>query len=264
MNRVSPETGAVELLPGLSPACHEFYAEAIADAAICSGVAVGLAATRMSSRPVLWIRTDLFCAEAGMPHHAGLTEFGLDPARVIFVRERDCADALQAGLEGARYAALGAVIVEIWGITRAYDLTASRRLALAARGSGVPVFVSRAAVSPAPSAAETRWLVRASPSRMLDAKAPGSAAFDLILLRARNGQEGLHYHMEWDRDARCFITETGHAIPEAGSPRTQEQASSNLLHDASGKPPLSGLVVPVSFNRPGSQPDVHAPRRSTG
>ena len=103
---------------------------------------------------------------------------------------RDAKEALQAGAEAGRCATVGATLIELFGEARAYDLTASRRLALAAAAAGAPIFVSRVGASPAPSAAASRWLVRAAPSRALAANAPGSAAFTIFLLRQRGGAAG--------------------------------------------------------------------------
>jgi protein ImuA len=234
-------------------ALHEFYAAAQADASSLSALAMRLGeAGRAQAR--LWVRHAVQDREMGALHPPGLADLGLDPACMLLVRARDAPSALQAGLEGARCAALGAVIVEIWGAARAYDLTASRRLALAARASGVPVFLLRIGAKPVASAAETRWLARATPSRALAARAPGHPTLHLALLRARNGQEGSHHHLEWNRDAHGFeIRAPGSREPGHGS-------------DPAGRPaaPVSGVVVPVSFHRSGTTRDEFRPQRRAG
>ncbi len=224
---------------------HEFYAAAHADAACLSGCALVLGQA-IKHAPYLWIRHSDGDREAGSPCPAGLRELNTDPANAILVLSRDPSSALQAALEGARTSHLGAVIVELWGAAPAYDLTASRRLALAAKVSGVLVLMMRVAAAPTPSAAETRWRVRAAPSHALAAHAPGNPAFEMTLLRARNGQEGLRYCVEWDRNARKPVS------------RCLTGTSDALAQPA----PLSGAVVPVSFNRPGTSPDE--PRRQAG
>ncbi len=55
---------------------------------------------------------------------------------------------LRAGAEAARCPAVGAVLMEPWGEARPLDLTASRRLTLAADQSGVTVFLLRARPRP--------------------------------------------------------------------------------------------------------------------
>lgn len=216
------------------PGLHEVYGGAEADGVSLSALAMMLAGGSEPFR--LWVRHQAQERELGAPYSAGLAELGLNPAQVLFCRAQDVASALQAALEGARCAVLGAVVVELRGEAKAYDLTASRRLALAAKASGVPVLMARIAAPPTPSAAQTRWQVRAMPSRALAAKAPGPPAFELSLLRARNGREGLRYCSEWDRDARQFIPRS---IPIKG----------NAIAPAA---PLSGAVVPFSFNRSGA------------
>ncbi len=223
---------------------HEFYAAAHADAACLTGAALMLGQAAKPA-PYLWIRHGDGDREAGSPCPAGLRELNTDPAQAILVLPRDPVSALQAALEGARTPHLAAVIVELWGAEPTYDLTASRRLALAAKASHVPVLMMRVAAVPTPSAAETRWRVRAVPSSALAANAPGNPAFEMVLLRARNRQEGLRYCVEWDRDARKLVSRF---FPDIGDA---------LIH-----PALSGAVVPVSFNRSGTPPDE--PRRQAG
>ncbi len=225
--------GAVlpSLLAGRA-ALHEFYALTEADAAAMTGVILAVA-LGSPLYPLLWVRQDFLDREAGTPYPPGQAEFGFDPGRLIFVRARDTQSILQAGLEGARCAALGAVLIELWGEAKALDLTASRRLALAAQASGTPVLMGRVAAQPCPSAAETRWSVRATPSRALAANAPGPPAVRLDLLRHRGGLSHATLDWEWNRDTGRF------------EDRTAESVSPDIR---AHPPPLSGAVVPVPFD----------------
>jgi protein ImuA len=247
---------------------HEFYAGAEADGVSLSALAVMLGVAG-GQQATLWARHEALGHETGMPHPAGLAELGFDPAHLLLIRARDAPSALQAGLEGARCAALGAVIIELRGETRAYDLTASRRLALAARASGVRVFMVRSAATPMPSAAETRWLARAAPSHALAAmapgirapgirapgkRAPGQPAFHLVLLRARNGQEGLQHHLEWNRDAQRL---------ESGLSASGDAAAARQP-DGGASAPLSRRMVAVPVNRPDTAHDEARPHRRAG
>ncbi len=234
-------------------ALHEFYASAHADRPVLSALAMMLGEAEKKAA-ILWVRQASQDLETGAPHPAGLSELGLDPARILLLRAPDARSVLQAGLEGARCPAFGAVIMELWGETRAYDLTASRRLALAAKASSVPLFLLRIAAKPAPSAAETRWLARAAPSRALAAQAPGRPAFHLTLLRAQNGQEGARHFLEWNRDARRLESRF------SGSGETD----CALQPDDRQPAPLSRLVAPVSFDRPGAARDEPFPQRQAG
>lgn len=205
----------------LRAALHEAYAETGADAPAATGFALALARRAMAGeeKPLLWTRQEALSAESGAPYPPGLADIGLDPAAVALIRVRDAREALQAGAEAGRCATVGATLIELFGDARVYDLTASRRLALAAAAAGAPIFIARVAASPAPSAAASRWLVRAAPSRALGANAPGSAAFTIFLLRQRGGAAGQEWHawrVEWNRDRGAFEDRTFDASSLSG------------------------------------------------
>lgn len=202
-------TGSAQLDAGLQGglsrgALHEVFAARTADEPSASGFAVMLAARASETRPVVWVRQDFAGVEAGHIYAPGIAELGLSPDRLILVRARDGPAVLRAGEEAARCPPLGAVLIEPWGAPKALDLVASRRLALAAARSNVPLFMVRAGAEPEPSAALTRWRVRAAPSTPLEAEAPGHPAFDVELLRDRAGAAGRNWIVEWDRDQRVF------------------------------------------------------------
>ncbi len=249
----APAAGMAASMPAplpVSPAApavrgvHDVYAGGEADAAAASGFALANLAAAARPGRVLWVRQKALALEAGDVEGAGLTGLGLDPARLILMVARDGAEALQAGLEGARCAGLGGVIIELWARqARMLDLTASRRLVVAARANGVPLFLNRvAARQPHPSAADTRWQVAAAPSQPLGGHAPGRPAFHITLLRQRSGPGGQPWIVEWDRDSRQFIARDSAAFPAAGRER----------------PALSGTVVSFPSHRPVLPP---APRR---
>ncbi|MDR3495464.1 MAG: hypothetical protein P4L82_12765 [Ancalomicrobiaceae bacterium] len=248
----------------------ELFAAGEADVAAGAGAALAAAQSVAGDRPCLWVRQTFLDAEAGAPYALGLLELGLDPAKVILVKARTPLGALQAGLEGARSAALGTVIIETWGEAGAYDLTASRRLALAAEASGTAVVMLCVAANPRPSAATTRWQVAAAGSEALPANAPGRPSFHLTLLRAKRFPSGGRYLAEWDRDARQFSVEScagGHA---GGESRVGGSAGGEFLagersgiepirHSRSaGGPPLSGRVVSLFRDGPGAAGDPAA------
>lgn len=241
-------------------ALHEVYAPATADLAAATGFAVGLAIRAAQERPILWVRQDVVDAETGRLHPPGLTELGLDPARILLVRARDAEGVLRAGAEAARCPALGAVLIEPWGAPRRLDLTASRRLALAAEGSGATTLVLRAAVVPQPSAASTRWQVAALPSRALEANAPGAPAFSLRLLRHRGGLGECEWRVEWSRDRQSFQespVQSDARNRQAAAGRDEPLRSPRASPDAT---PLSRFVVPFPADRPaaagGPDPDI--------
>jgi protein ImuA len=185
-------------------AVHEIHASAHADSGAATGFAVAVSVRAAGGRPILVARPEFLDTETGWLNAPGLSELGLDPARLILVRTQDAEGALRAGEQAARCASLGAVLIEIWGAPKILNLTASRRLSLAAAKSGVPVIVLRLAASASQSAATTRWKVKALASRALAANAPGHPAFELNLLRHRGGGEGRAWCVEWNRDRKCF------------------------------------------------------------
>jgi protein ImuA len=186
-------------------AMHEVFAASVLDEPSAAAFAVVLALRASApAAPVVWVRQDFVGLEMGEIYAPGLAELGLSPDRLILVRARDGPAVLRAGEEAARCPPLGAVIVEPWGNPKALDLAASRRLSLAAARANVPLFMLRAGGAPTPSAAATRWSLRAAPSRPLLADAPGHPCFTASLLRDRAGAAGRGWTVEWNRDRLAF------------------------------------------------------------
>ncbi|SON53865.1 hypothetical protein HDIA_0324 [Hartmannibacter diazotrophicus] len=187
---------------------HEIFAAGSGDTGAAFGFAAALAARLTASprdiREIVWIRQEFGALEAGDLYAPGLAALGLDPARLILVTLRDPLAALRAGIEALRCTALAGVVIELWGEPKALDLTATRRMALAAQSSAVPALLLRPGGTPAPSAAETRWQVAALPSRPAPANAPGLPAFEITLLRQRAGVAGRTWRVEWNRDRQSF------------------------------------------------------------
>ena len=189
---------------------HEIYADDPAEAGAATGFALALAATMNGSGGggagggVLWLRARQAVRQGGICRADGWADLGGAPGGGLIGVVPDAIALLRAAADALRCAALGAVIVESWGRMRELDLTASRRLALAAEASGVPLFVLRIAAAPVPSAAQTRWQVAAAPSAPLPARAPGWPTFDITLLRQRAGPSGLDWRVEWNRDRHIF------------------------------------------------------------
>lgn len=195
------------------------------DSAACAAFAILLALLAGGgTAPLLWLRTDGGERMGGGLYGPGLVDLGVDPVRLLVATMPDEAMLLRAAADALRCRALGAIVVECWGNPRILDLTASRRLTLAAEARSVTALLLRLDARPEPSAAETRWQVAAAPSCPLPADAPGRSAFDLSLLRRRSGPDGQSWRLEWNRDRRCF-----------------EQGAN---------PALSGAVVPLPADGP--------------
>ena len=189
---------------------HEVMAAERQDAGSVTGFAAMLALRAGEGRPLLWLRTDAAERQSGRLYATGLGELGLDGGAVLVGLVADDAALLKAANDAARCAGVGALLVECWGDPKALDLTATRRLMLAAEASGVTVLLLRMAAAESPSAADTRWRVRGAPSVPLAdgtaAGAPGHPVFEIELLRRRAGPAGVMWRVEWNRD-RCIFQE---------------------------------------------------------
>jgi len=186
-------------------ALHELAPAAASHAGAASGFATALAARASGARgEALWVATDFAFAEGGGPYGPGLDLFGMPPARLLVLRVPRAADVLWAMEEALRCRALACVVAELPGGGAEADLTATRRLSLAAReGVAGLGLLLRHRATPAPSAAATRWTVAAAPGRPDRFGGLGRAAFDLSLRKNRRGPCG-RWIVEWDHHERAF------------------------------------------------------------
>jgi protein ImuA len=152
------------------------------------GAAAALFAAGIVARTrgkVLWCltRQDLFAP--------ALAQAGLMPGRVIFVEASDEKSVLICFEEGLRHGGLGAVVAEVARLS----MTASRRLQLAAEGSGTIGLAIRRWRRPAeavdfgqPTASVTRWRVTVLPATPLPVPGVGRPRWQLELIRCRAGE----------------------------------------------------------------------------
>jgi protein ImuA len=198
-------------------ALHEFFPAAAGDEAAATGFAAGLAARVAAKKRVLWLTQDFAALEHGEVSALGFFELGLDPARFILLRAPDAVSVLRAAADALTSRAPGALVMEIPGTVKALDLAASRRLVLAANESCVTAFLLRCSAEPEPSAAETRWLVRAARSDFKNENW-GHPLFDAELVRNRHGPTG-QWLMEWNSDDGLFRAAYSGAVVSAVSDR---------------------------------------------
>lgn len=199
---------------------HEVFADSAEQGSAAAGFVLMLTLRACpTGRPVIWIREKRCARHYGHLHAPGFAELGFDPDDLILVEADDTLAVLRAAADAVKCGPVGAVVIEPWGKATAYDLTASRRLSMAAKVSGVMTFAVRAGADPLPSAAHTRWQVAAAPSSPLPADAPGHPAFDIALLRHRGGVAGFETRLEWNRETRCFAPLPGRlpAVPAVGT-----------------------------------------------
>jgi len=163
--------------------------EARSDAGLGGSGAVTAFAAAIAGRlgKVLWCarRTDLYNAGVYGP---GLAQVGLKPDDMLTVTASSDADTLAAMEEGLRHRALACVVGEVERL----NLTASRRLQLAAEKSGVTAFVLRTPsrrqeLQTEPIAAASRWRITPAPSAPHNI--PG-ARWRLELFQSRSGATG--------------------------------------------------------------------------
>lgn len=214
-------------------ALHEAFPADKGHAAAVLGFALALAAG--TRKPVLWVRQDMAALEGGDLYGPGCAAFGLDPSRLILVSAADAADTLGAAEEALGHS-LGLVVAEPWGSPRLLDLTATRRLALRAERSGVPVLLLRPGADPSPSAAATRWRVASAPSRVaadMPAFCLGPPAFALEIERNRLGPTGC-FTVEWNAHARRFAPAPRRALPAAPADRSAAPQPAGASHVVSG------------------------------
>lgn len=167
-------------------ALHELAGEGAdrEEGAAAAGFAALWLARLQEAGPVLWIVRAAGRAAIDLHAH-GLAQQQLDPKRLILVAAKRDDEALWAMEEGLRAKSLGAVLGEIEKL----DLTASRRLQLAAEAGGVTAFVLRrwrlmeraAREAAQPIAAVTRWRIASLPTE-------NGTAWQVALTRCRGGR----------------------------------------------------------------------------
>lgn len=172
--------------------------------------------------PILWVSDHASRRENGMLYTPGLAACGLTQP-ILQISVSHPRDVLWTMEEGAACAGLSAVVGEIYGGPAVLDFTATKRLALRAETSGVPVCLIRSGDPGGLSAARKRWRVRSLPSQAngYDAQAPGAAQWDLDLFRTRTGAPG-HWVARHDptapraEDRLCLVSRSVDRTLDAG------------------------------------------------
>lgn len=168
-------------------AVHAVTAAAPGDLGAATGFAGYVLARLAGAAPVLWIQGATGARDLYLP---GLRPLGLAAGQLLAVHAPSAAEALWAAEEGLRSPALAAVAVETAGL----DLTAARRLQLAAETGGTTGLVLRrgagtdaqgAPLLP-PGALTSRWQVRALATAAPEGlPGAGGAAWEVALQRCR-------------------------------------------------------------------------------
>lgn len=160
------------------------------------GFAVMQAAMRQGL--LIWIGSERTDARMMPP---GIARF-LDPERLVAVTARTSEDLLWAAEEALCAGVAGLVVAEP---LRPLDLTAGRRLQLAAEAGGSTglLLIRDGGGSPA---AETRWAIRPLP----DPADPDSTRTAWSLIKNKKGTKGI-WTVRWDDAARAVTV-----VPPAG------------------------------------------------
>lgn len=190
---------------GLAPAAlHEVTPAAMNDLGSAAGFTLALAArAQRPGKSVIWIQTDFASFEAGNIYGLGCDLAGLAARNLLIVKAPRPSDALWAMEEALKCRALSCVVAELPNDATVADLTATRRLTLAAREGGAFGFLLRHRTSPLTSSAETRWQVSAARGEGDAFGGLGRAAFALSLHKNRRGPTG-HWTIAWDHHERVF------------------------------------------------------------
>ena len=210
------------MLRGGRGALHEIAPGGPSDGAAACGFALALCARLKAEAPagrsaIIWIVEDFAGLEGGAPYGPGLALHGVDPACLILVHSANARDSLWTMEEALKCRMAAAVIGEIWNLEKIYDLTASRRLALAAQsGGGAGLMLAAGMAGRADrlsSCAHTRFEVFAHQGPQPAAcgrPLPGLACWSVRILKARAGPERVAFDRDkrialiWDHEEACF------------------------------------------------------------
>jgi protein ImuA len=176
------------------------------------------------SRAAIWVQQDFAALEAGALYGLGCTLFGFCAQNLLLVRTADAKDTLWA-VEEALKAGAASVIGEWAEDGKAADLTATRRLSLAAQKGGGFAFLLRHRACPSASACATRWTIAAAPGAGDGFGGLGRTAFRLELTKNRHGPCG-EWILQWDHHEQRFLPASPLALaaPAFHGPRPADRA----------------------------------------
>jgi protein ImuA len=163
-----------------------------------SGVAFAAILLARCGGQVLWISTE---QESNLVWPPGLIPFGLAPESLILARAARWPEALWAMEEALRCPALGAAVL-MAGAGQGLDLTATRRLHLAAEAGGVFGLLLRPDGAAGASAARTRWHIAPLSS-------DAAPRWRLTLLRQRGGAPAGPWNVSFEAATGSLRLEVG-------------------------------------------------------
>jgi protein ImuA len=170
-------------------AIHEFISSGPESAAATGGFISALVSPLMKKGGAgIWI------GSSGKIFPPALQQFGIDPARIIFIDLKKEKDLLWTVEEALKCHGLAAVVAEI----PALNFTNSRRFQLAVEQSQVTGFIHRSNTRNLnTNASVSRWKINPLPTETYDAlPGLGYPRWNVELLKIRNGKPGV-WQMEW-------------------------------------------------------------------
>ena len=190
---------------GLAPGnLHEVTPETADDfGAAANFIFVLLARVAMTGRHTLWIQTDFAARKAGDIYGPGCDPAALSGRQFLVLKVPCALDALWAMEEALKSRAMAGVVLELPDDGSIADLSATRRLTLAAQESGGFGFLLRHRSSQLTSSAETRWKITAAPSLPDQFGGLGRPGLTLSLVKNRHGPTG-RWTVAWNHHERTF------------------------------------------------------------
>ncbi|MCB2113145.1 MAG: hypothetical protein KDD85_06295 [Parvularculaceae bacterium] len=187
-----------DLAPG---ALHEIAGSDWRDGAAASFYALAMASrlahARRGDLVIVSLKSD--ARDAGLLYAPKGALCGVDAMRIALCFAGDVETLLWAAEDAARSPSVAALIIETCKPHRLLNLTATRRLQLAAEASGATPILLRSAHDSAASSAFRRLRVTPAPSAAdsYDAAAPGRLRWRVAIERCRLGNCG-EWIVEWD------------------------------------------------------------------
>jgi protein ImuA len=217
---------------------HEVRCSQAREFACAAGFALGFVRqfAKSSLNRILWILDPASGVEAGQLFPDGLRQFGFEPDAFTFVRPITLQDALWAADQAAMCGGIDVMFFQIRGHPKRFDLTATRRLMIRARKSGVLVCVLRQSGGAEASAAITRWHVEADTSGIPPdiSHGIGPARYVVTLERNRNGRTG-KWKVIWNPSVKVFEDGTSSAGSTYSVSRVHEFADGSDCPDKMGQ-----------------------------
>jgi protein ImuA len=160
----------------------------------------------LRAEPAVLVAARHALSDFGAPYGHGLAQLGLDVGRLILIETDTDKDALWALEETLRSGARPVMVAG--ALSGGLDLTASRRLNLAAAPQRTPLVLLSGAKAAGTSAAVTRWRIAAAPGDRDRFGAFAAPRWNVALERSRIERPGA-WLIEWNHVAHRFRVVAG-------------------------------------------------------